>query len=266
MKLRTIQFNVVCIAAGLLMLGSSCVNAKKFAYFNDVADTTMAVMANIPDPIIQKNDLLSISVTSVNPEATEIFNMPNLPVAPTVSLNNGLQQAVGYLVHEDGYIKFPMLGNIRAAGLGKRELEGYISKQLVEKKLLTDPIVNVRFINFRVTVLGEVARPGVINVSGERISILEAIGQAGDLTIYGKRDNVALVREDADGHRMVHRFNLNSAALLQSPYFYLKSNDVIYVEPGKVKLASATRGQQLLPSILSAVSIVVVVISAIIRN
>jgi Periplasmic protein involved in polysaccharide export len=266
MRLRAVNCILFIIAIGLQMLGSSCVNAKKFAYFNDVADTAMAVPANISDPVIQKNDLLSIAVTSVSSEATEIFNLPNLPVAPTVPLNNSLQQAVGYLVHEDGYIKFPMLGKIHAAGRGKRELEMYISKQLVERKLLSDPIVNVRFLNFRITVLGEVARPGVINVSGERISLLEAIGQAGDLTIYGKRDNVALIREEAGARRNVHRLNLNSSALLQSPYFYLKSNDVIYVEPGNVKLASATRGQQLLPSILSAVSIVVVVVSAIIRN
>lgn len=266
MKIRTVKFIILCFVAGCQILGTSCVHAKKVAYFNDVADTAMVVTPNIPDPIIQKNDLLSIAVTSVSTEATAIFNMPNLPVAPTIPLNNGLQQAVGYLVHEDGYIKFPMLGNIYAAGLGKRELERYISRQLVERKLLTDPIVNVRFLNFRVTVLGEVARPGVINVSGERISVLEAIGLAGDLTIYGKRDNVALLRDEADGRRVVHRLNLNSSAMLKSPYFYLKSNDVIYVEPGKVKLASATRGQQLLPSILSAVSIVVVVISAIIRN
>jgi polysaccharide biosynthesis/export protein len=244
------------------------VNTRKATYFNDIADTAMIAATNIPEPVINPNDLLSISVSSLDPQSTLLFNTPNLPVAPggAATSNNTLQQAVGYLVNKDGMIKFPILGEIKAQGLTKKELETNITQQLLNKKLLFDPIVNVRFLNYRVTVLGEVAHPGVITVPSEQISILEALGQAGDLTINGKRDNVAIIRQHNDGTRTVNRLNLNSSNVLRSPYFFLQSNDVVYVEPDKAKTAGASRSQQLLPSILSGVSILVVVITALIRN
>jgi polysaccharide biosynthesis/export protein len=259
--LTTLLFSI-----GFIMAFTSCVNTKKATYFNDIADTAMIAATNIPEPVINPNDLLSISVSSLDPQSTAIFNTPNLPASPNAGGNNNtLQQAVGYLVNREGIVKFPILGNIKAAGLTKKELENTITSQLVDKKLLFDPIVNVRFLNYRVTVLGEVARPGVINVPSEQISILEAIGQAGDLTIYGRRENIALIRQEENGTRTVHRLDLNSSQILRSPYFFLQSNDVVYVEPGKAKAATASRGQQLLPSILSGVSILVVIITSIIK-
>jgi polysaccharide biosynthesis/export protein len=261
--LTTLLFSI-----GFALALTSCVNTKKATYFNDIADTAMIAATNIPEPVINPNDLLSISVSSLDPQSTLLFNTPNLPVAPggAATSNNTLQQAVGYLVNKDGMIKFPILGEIKAQGLTKKELETNITQQLLNKKLLFDPIVNVRFLNYRVTVLGEVARPGVITVPSEQISILEALGQAGDLTINGKRENVAVIRQHNDGTRTVNRVNLNSSNMLRSPYFFLQSNDVVYVEPDKAKTAAASRGQQLLPSILSGVSIIVVVITALIRN
>jgi polysaccharide export outer membrane protein len=247
---------------------TSCVSTKQATYFNDITDTALVAATHIPEPVIRRNDLLSISVSSLNPEAALLFNTPNIPGGGTSAPNNNssLSQAVGYLVNSEGQIKFPMLGNLAAAGLTKKALEETITQQLTDKKLLFDPIVNVRFLNYRVTVLGEVARPGVITVPSEQISILEAIGQAGDLTIYGKRENVALIRQEENGDRSVHRLNLNSSEVLKSPYFFLKSNDVVYVEPGRAKAASASRANQLLPSILSGVSILTVVITALIRK
>ncbi len=254
------------LSIGFAIAFTSCVNTKKATYFNDIADTAMIAATNIPEPVINNNDLLSISVSSLDPQSTVLFNTPNLPVSPNAGGNNNtLQQAVGYLVNREGQIKFPILGTLQAAGLTKKRLEETITKQLTDKKLLFDPIVNVRFLNYRVTVLGEVARPGVINVPSEQISILEAIGQAGDLTIYGRRENIALIRQEEDGTRTVHRLDLNSSQILRSPYFFLQSNDVVYVEPGKAKAATASRGQQLLPSILSGVSILVVIITSIIK-
>jgi polysaccharide biosynthesis/export protein len=259
--LTTLLFSI-----GFVLALTSCVNTKKATYFNDIADTAMIAATNIPEPIINPNDLLSISVSSLDPQSTIVFNTPNLPASPNAGGNNNtLQQAVGYLVNREGIVKFPILGNIKAAGLTKKELENTITQQLTDKKLLFDPIVNVRFLNYRVTVLGEVARPGVINVPSEQISILEAIGQAGDLTIYGRRENIALIRQEENGTRTVHRLDLNSSQILRSPYFFLKSNDVVYVEPGKARAATASRGQQLLPSILSGVSILVVIITSIIK-
>jgi len=169
------------------------------------------------------------------------------------------------IVSAEGTIKFPVLGTIQAAGLTKIQLEQSIANSLTEKKLLTDPIVNVRFLNFRVTVLGEVARPTTINVGNEKISILEALGLAGDLTIYGKRDNVLLIREDGP-NKIIHRIDLNSEKILNSPYYYLKTNDVVYVEPNKTKVASTSRTQQLLPIILSGLSFIAIIVTYAIRH
>ena len=176
---------------------SSCLNTRKVAYFNDVKDSTLIASKAGLEPVIQKKDILSISVSSLSNEATIIFNTPNLPASPYGGTNNNSQTA-GYLVSQDGTIKFPILGDIPAAGLTQKQLENNITKLLIDKKLLFDPIVTARFLNFRVTVLGEVNRPGVVYVPSEQISILEAIGEAGDLTIYGLRDNVILIRQEGD--------------------------------------------------------------------
>ncbi|MBS1932850.1 MAG: SLBB domain-containing protein, partial [Bacteroidetes bacterium] len=131
-------------------------------------------------------------------------------------------------------------------------------QQLLDRKLLIDPIVSIRYLNFKVSVLGEVARPGVINIPNEKVTILEALGLAGDLTIYGKRDNVLLIREKENGDKIIKRINLGSEEILSSPYYYLKSNDVIYVEPNKNKIASVSRTVVLLPVILSGISLLII--------
>jgi len=252
-----IAFPIICVV-------SSCANTKKVAYFNDVKDSVRIPSKAGLEPVIQKKDILSITVSSLSNEATVIFNTPNLPITPNASASPNMPQTAGYLVGADGYIKFPILGNIKAAGLTRQELENNITKLLVDKKLLFDPIVSSRFLNFRVTVLGEVNRPGVITVPSEQISILEAIGQAGDLTIYGLRDNVMLIRQ-VGPDKIVKRLNLNSSSLFQSPYYFLKSNDVLYVEPGKAKVASTDFTRQLLPIIFSGISVVVIVLNSLLK-
>ena len=242
----------------------SCVNTKKIAYFNDIKDSTRIASKAALEPIIQKKDILSISVSSLSPEATILFNTPNLPMTPATQTTNTTPQTGGYLVSEDGTIKFPVLGNIPAAGLTQKQLEKNITDFLIEKKLLFDPIVTARFLNFRVTVLGEVNQPGVVYAPSEQISILEAIGAAGDLTIYGLRDNVILIRQEGPD-KLVKRLSLNSSELLQSPYFFLKSNDVIYVEPGKAKVAIGDRTQQLLPVFLSGATVLIVLLNTLLK-
>jgi polysaccharide export outer membrane protein len=240
------------------------VNTKGVTYFNDVAESASIASAAGLEPVVQPNDLLSINVSSLDPQATAVFNLPNLPTTANGQVASNITQASGYLVNQEGVIRFPMLGEIRAQGKTKKQLEEEISQKLSDKKLLFEPIVNIRYLNFRVTVLGEVARPGVIPVPSEQISILEAIGAAGDLTVYGRRENVILIRQEGE-HKNVQRLNLNSSEVLKSPYFFLKSNDVVYVEPGKAAAAAGSRSQQLLPSILSGVSIAVVIITSLIR-
>jgi polysaccharide export outer membrane protein len=205
--------------------------------------------------VIQKNDILAITVSSLNPEATAIFNAPNAPAGGP----GAAAEATGYLVNSEGNIQFPIIGNIKAEGLTKSQLKDNITRTLVSKQLLVDPIVTVRFVNFRVTVLGEVNRPTVVTVPNEKISLLEALGLAGDLTIYGKRQNIMIIREEKD-QKIVKRVNLNSSEIFTSPYYYLQSNDIVYVEPNKAKIASVSMGNQLLPIILSGLSLALVAV------
>jgi polysaccharide export outer membrane protein len=199
-------------------------------------------------------------VSSLNADASAIFNAPNNSINTINTLTTlGTGTLAGYLVSPDGNIQFPVIGTISVLGKTKSELGSYISTELKERKLLIDPIVNVRFLNFRVSVLGEVTRPGVFTIPNEKLNILEALGLAGDITIYGKKENVLLIREDDNGQKVIKRLNLNSQEIFNSPYYFLRSNDVIYVEPSKDRVARE-KTTQILPIVFSLVSLLIVVL------
>lgn len=239
------------------LLSASCADTKKVVYFKGVTDTEITNAIDNLEPVIQKNDLLSITVSSPNATASQPFNTS--VTVSTQAIGYTSTQATGYLVDQDGFVDMPMLGRIKAAGLTKKGLKENITKVLVDNKYLLYPVVTVRYLNFKVTVLGEVAKPMVINVPDEKINILEALGFAGDMTVYARRDNVTLIREEK-GTRIVKRLDLNSGNLLTSPYYYLKSNDILYVEPNKQKVATAGNTRIWLPAVLSALSLAVVII------
>ncbi len=257
-------FYLLCLVPAFILMLSSCVNIKKTTYFNDIENGVYKTSYNAPSPVIHKNDLLSIYVSSLNTDATLIFNAPSLPITTAAAANGATVQNVGYLVNEEGEIQFPVLGKLKVEGLTVKELNERLVDSLSIKKLLVDPLVTIRFLNFRVTVLGEVGNPTVITVPNEKISLLEAIGLAGDLTIYGKRENVLLIREE-EGKKIIRRIDLNNAATLTSAFFYLKSNDVIYVEPNRNKIASVSNFRQLLPAFIAALSVMVVVADRLIK-
>src|SRR5688500_3767009 len=166
--------------SGILL--TACTNMKKVVYLNNITDTEIDNAVDNLEPVIQKNDLLSITVSSPNATASQPFNTTVTVSTQTIGYTS--TQASGYLVDPDGYIDMPMLGRIKAAGLTKKQLKENISKNLIDNKYLLFPVVSVRYLNFKITVLGEVARPMVINVPDERINILEALGFAGDMTVY----------------------------------------------------------------------------------
>jgi polysaccharide export outer membrane protein len=247
-------------AACLLLFATSCVDTKKFTYFNEVPND-LTVASPTPElQAIHPGDLLSIQVSSPNPEATVLFNNN---ASTSINGTNTLV-ATGYLVDPEGYIQFPMLGKVQAGGLSKKTLTEFLRNQLSERKLLLDPVVSIRFLNFRVTVLGEVAKPGVVPVPNEKISILEALGMAGDLTIYGRRDNLLLIREEG-GQKILKRVDLNDRNLLSSPYYYLRNGDVVYAEPTKARVGQASNTRQILPIILSGLSFVAIIADRITR-
>jgi polysaccharide export outer membrane protein len=242
----------------------SCVNTRKTTYFSDLQDSAVFNELAVPEHIIQKNDVLSITVNSIDPEASRMFNMPNENEVRSSTPTGDVIEPAGYLVNKDGFIRFLMIGDIKAEGLTKEQLQTQIRRAIIEKKLLLDPVVEVRHLNFKVTVLGEVARPTVITVPNEKITLLEALGLAGDVSIFGKRDNVLLIRTEG-GKRTASRLNLNSTELFNSSHYYLKPNDIIYVEPNKARSMSASRLNQYLPAIVSGLSVLVVVIDRLTR-
>ena len=252
----------------VVVLGfSSCTNTKKVAYFQNIDSISLAASRGLYDARIMPKDELTITVSTSDPEAATPFN---LAVAKPLTTGATLSAAssgalLTYLVDNDGNINFPVLGSIHVQGLTKRECEELIRQRVQPYLAETEnPIVKVSMSSYRISVLGEVARPGVYPVTYEKMSILEALAQAGDLTIYGSRDNVLLLREDANGEKHQVRLNLNDANLINSPYFYLQQNDAIYVTPNKSKATSADIGQATTLT-FSAISILVSITSLIVN-
>lgn len=245
--------------SGVVLL-ASCGSSKKSIYFNNISNKTFKTNVEQMEPIIQKNDLLRITVTSINAEATALFNQPEQAGNPTADNGNGTTSVSGYLVDQDGYVKFPVLGNIIAAGRTKKELQDDITAKLIQEKLLIDPIVDIRYLNYKVSILGEVKNPAVLNIPNEKISLLEALGRVGDITIYGRRDNVTLIREE-NGIKRIREIDLTTSEIFSSPYYYLQSNDIVYVQPTKGRIAGSREVKNWIPVILSALSLAIVTIS-----
>jgi polysaccharide export outer membrane protein len=250
---------IIIFLLPVLVSLSSCINTKQVTYFNDAADTAYIDTPGATENIIQNNDILSITINSLNAEASAIFNTTNNFVINSSTASGSTTQSTGYLVNKDGGIQLPILGNIKAAGLTKTQLKDLITQTIISKKLLVDPVVNIRHLNFEVTVVGEVGRPTVITVPNEKISMIKALGLAGDITIYGQKNNVLLIRESSGKKKLV-RLDLQSTSFIKSPYYYLMPNDVVYVEPNKNRIASVSRGHQLIPSLLYTLSVVAVII------
>lgn len=243
----------------VIVFFTSCIDTRKSTYFNDLNDTVLkSSSVEGTEHIIQKNDILSIRITSLSPEASAVFNATNTTATSTVTATGTRNESSGYLVNADGNIELPMLGSIKAVGLTKTQLKDYITKQLLDKKLLVEPIVDIRHLNYEVTVLGEVTHPTVITVPNEKISLIKALGVAGDITVYGRKDNVLLIRED-DNKKIIKRLDLNSPSFLQSEYYYLRPNDVVYVEATKNKEANISRTRTIIPTVLSAISLIILI-------
>ncbi len=250
---------LICIAICGTIIFSSCSNTKSATYFNNISSRSFRTDVEQMEPIIQKNDLLSISVTSVNAEATRLFNKRTEGAAQMTNISGGSSSVSGYLIDKEGYVNFPILGKIMAAGRSKNDLRDEITTRLVNEKLLIDPIVDIRYLNYKISILGEVKNPSVLTVPNEKISLLEALGQVGDITIYGRRDNVTLIREE-NGIKRIREIDLTTSEIFNSPYYYLQSNDIVYVQPNKGRIAGASEVKQWIPVILSAISLGVVTV------
>lgn len=232
----------LCLAWGL----SSCGSVKDITYLQGDGLLKKAAIADTFNLKIQKDDLLDIVVSSIEPELLRPF-LQQFGGYYGGGNNNGYNNGYnnnnrGYLVETDGTINYPLLGRLKVAGLTRRQLVDMVQEKLEKGGFLKDPIVTVRFLNFRISILGEVSRPGTYNISSERITLFEALSMAGDLTIHGRRDRVAVMRE-IDGVRTILYHDLRSMDVLQSPDYYLKQNDMIYVEPNRVRAEASAQNQ-----------------------
>lgn len=231
------------------ILMTSCGSYKKTLYMQDEELLKQSSQTNMYDVRIMPKDMLNIVVSTTDPTASASFNLVvqgNQSGGKNVSQeltnlqsSNSQYRLQQYLVDNEGLIEFPVLGFVKVGGLTTRECEAMFREKL--KPYLTEvPIVTVRTSNYKITVLGEVASPGTIIISDEKINILEALAQAGDMTLFSIRDDVQLMREDAQGKRTIVHLNLNDANIALSPYFFLQQNDIVYVKPNKNKVRNNT--------------------------
>lgn len=247
----------IAIACSVVTL-EGCTSAKKLVYFQGT--TTRDDTVTIPEPFIptiRKGDLLSVQVSSLNSEASTYFN----PAAMTESNvaagpSNPLVRTSGYLVEPNGTIKLPLVGQVAVADLTTSKASELISSKL--KVYLKEPTVSVRNLNFRISVLGEVTRPSLFTIPNEQITLPEALGLAGDLTIYGRRDNVLIIREEGS-QRVFTRLDLTRRDAFKSPYYSLHPNDVVYVEPGKGRVTSVDRAYLLAPVATGILSLIAII-------
>ncbi len=245
----------------------SCNSQKQIAYFQGLDDSKMQEINNAfhksQEPIIRTGDMLLITVSALDPVSVAPFNLPLItfyePGRDQISADQSLQY---YLVDRKGEIDFPQLGKLKVGNLTKIEIIEMIEDKL--HKYLVDPIVTLRLLNYKITVLGEVARPGQYTITNEKVSLLNALGMAGDMTIYGQRENVLLVREVNDELEF-HRLDLTDKNLFKSPYFYLQQNDVLYVEPNSMR-SLASQNLSVYFSIISSISTVLLVFATFIKN
>ncbi|WP_316742776.1 polysaccharide biosynthesis/export family protein [Pedobacter antarcticus] len=246
----------------ILFLSSCGVKYKSVPYFQDLPplENVQEEIQNSAILKIQKDDILGITVSSLNPEASAIFNMGNTSsLQGTTSGNiNPTLTANGFMVDKNGSIQLPLIGSVKVEGLTTTAARELIQNKL--KTYLKEPVISLRLINFKVSVLGDVARPGVYPVQNERVSLAEALSMAGDLSITAVRNNVLLIREN-DGKRQYIRIDMQKRELFNSPYYYLQNNDVLYIQPGNAKYASVDSSYRNVSIILSALSVIALIIS-----
>lgn len=247
---------------GMAMSFTGCVSSKHIPYFQDIQLVNSAKLdsaVKFTEPRIQPDDILSITIFTLDPNSAAVINQavstPTIGGGANTSLN--AQATTGFLVDRNGEVELSLIGKVKLSGLTTYEAREFLRTKA--RQFYKDPNVQIRFANFKVTVLGEVNAPAAYTLPNEKVSVLDAIGLAGDLTIYGKRENVLIVRDD-NGKKEFARINLNSSSVFNSPYYYLRQNDLIYVEPNKAKVSANNAAQiQLLGVITSVVTVLALI-------
>ena len=256
---------ILGVVAGIFML-SSCAPVKDIAYLQNKVVNQPEKIDKYAGIVVQPQDQLSIIVSSRNPELVAMFNLPMVQyTAGSDATSDSQQRLLGYTVNNTGCIDFPVLGVLKVGGLTRVELAEMIKNKLIADGLLSDAVVTVEFMNFKYSVLGEVNQPGTFDADGEKITIFQALSRARDLTIYGMRENVTVIRE-ANGERVFYQVNLCDVDIFKSPAYYLHQNDIVYVEPSQEKQRQSTiddKGLRMTTIAISSTSLLVGVASLI---
>ncbi|GAB4024879.1 polysaccharide biosynthesis/export family protein [Spirosoma koreense] len=252
-----IRVSVAVVAAGIAAV-TACTSPKKLAYFQGTTSREDTVIVAEPfSPTIKKGDVLAVQVSSLNAEASAYFNPTAVAETnPGITPANPLTRSAGYLVDANGTIELPLVGQVTLVDLTNAKAAELIRNKL--KVYLKEPTVTVRNLNFRISVLGEVSRPSLFTIPNEQITLPEALGLAGDLTIYGRRDNVLVIRQEGN-QRIFARLDLTRRDAFRSPYYALHPNDVVYVEPNKVRVTSVDRVFILTPIVTGILSLVAII-------
>lgn len=248
---------------------SSCGNTRQLIYMQGKFDTAKLSQLDLPEPVIQKGDVISIIVYSDNPDATKIYNQTLITTASgaggagSTAMPGGQDVAgtsptsAGYLVDQGGNIQFQGIGILHVEGLTRPLLQDTLLGRL--KNYLVNPYFNIKFLNYKFTMLGEVQRPGIFSIPGDRVNLFQALGMAGDMTFYGRRDNILVMREN-NGKREWARLDITKPEIVASPYFYLRSNDVVIIEPTKKRVVASDqvtmRNISIATSIVSTLAII----------
>ena len=238
----TLRKQLVFALVALALLVTSCASTKDIAYFQNRLINQPEKIDKHAGIIIQPKDFISVVVSSRNPEVVAMFNQPVITYqagSEMPMLGGYNQRLMGYVVDNDGFIDLPVLGELKVSGYTRWELADIIKSKLISEGYLTDAVVSVEFLNFKVSVLGEVAYPGTFVIEGDKVTILQAISLARDLTIFGRRDNVSVIREQS-GQRTIYEVNLTDVDLFKSPAYYLQQNDIVYVQPNDIKARQST--------------------------
>lgn len=235
---------------------ASCKTYENINYIQDIEADSREKIENFSGIEIQPGDMISIIVSSRNPELAKMFNLPivSYQAGTEFSEMGASQRLIGYNVSPEGTIDFPILGTIPVKGMSRYELAKCIKDKIIAGEYIKDPTVSVQFMNFKVAVIGEVNHPGTYNIEGDKLTILDALSMAQDMTIFGRRDRVFVIREQ-EGEREFHQLDLRSVDLFKSPAYYLKQNDVVYIEPNHVRAGQSTINENNIKSVSLWVSI-----------
>lgn len=242
--MNSIKTPIIAAATVVMLTLGSCSTPKNVAYVQDMTNGNTERIANVNEITVRPDDKISIVVKSKDPMLADLFNLPivahHVGYTQQSSLSQS-QQVSTYTVDSKGDIDFPVLGTVHVAGMDRAQIASHIKSELINRKLISDPVVTVEFANLYFSVLGEVTHPGRYAIDNDKVTIFDAISLAGDLTIYGERENVVVMRDDGNGNITSYRVNLtNASGIAQSPVYYLQQKDVVYVEPNPTRARQST--------------------------